>query len=70
MQVCRTGCPTWSSIGHRANLTIIGSLATMISLSIIGKKGMNVSGLVYLKVGLLCVPVTLIFAVLGLWLTV
>ncbi len=52
------------------NLTVIGSLATMLSLSIIGKKGLRVSGLMYLKVGLICVPVTLTFAVLGLWLSI
>ena len=52
------------------NLTVIGSLATMLSLSIIGKKGLAVSGLMYLRVGLICVPLTLLAAVLGLWLAI
>ena len=51
------------------NLTVIGSLATMLSLSIIGKKGLRVSGLLYLKIGLLSVPLLLLAAVFGLWLT-
>lgn len=51
------------------NLTVIGSLATMLSLSIIGKKGLKVPGLLYLKVGLISVPLLLIAAVFGLWLT-
>lgn len=51
------------------NLTVIGSLATMLSLSIIGKKGLNVPSLLYLKVGLISVPLILIAAVFGLWLT-
>lgn len=51
------------------NLTVIGSLATMLSLSIIGKKGLRVSGVLYLKVGLVTVPLLLAASVLGLWLT-
>lgn len=51
------------------NLTVIGSLATMLSLSIIGKKGLTVSGLTYLKIGLISVPVLLVAAVFGLWLS-
>ena len=42
----------------------------MLSLSIIGKKGLAVSGLVYLRVGLICVPLTLFAAVFGLWLAI
>ena len=41
----------------------------MLSFSIIGKKGLNVPSLLYLKVGLISVPLILIAAVFGLWLT-
>src|SRR5690606_29216437 len=50
------------------NLTVIGSLATMLALSIIGSKGMRVSGVQYLKVGAVTVPLMLLGSVLGLWL--
>lgn len=49
------------------NLTVIGSLATMLSLSIIGKKGLKTPALLYFKVGLVSVPLLLLAAVLGLW---
>ncbi|MFS8572245.1 MAG: hypothetical protein LOD85_04350, partial [Clostridia bacterium] len=51
------------------NLTVIGSLATMLSLSLISKKGLEVPGLTYLKIGLITVPALLAAAVLGLWLS-
>src|SRR5690606_9592496 len=50
------------------NLTVIGSLATMLALSIIGSKGLQVSGVQYLKVGAVTVPLMLLGSVLGLWL--
>lgn len=50
------------------NLTVIGSLATMLSLSIIGKKGLRVPGLLYVRIGLITVPLLLAAAVFGLWL--
>lgn len=50
------------------NLTVIGSLATMLSLSIIGQRGLRVPGLLYLRIGLITVPLLLISSVLGLWL--
>lgn len=50
------------------NLTVIGSLATMLSLSIIGKKGLRVPGLLYLRIGIITVPLLLLSAALGLWL--
>lgn len=49
------------------NLTVIGSLPTMLSLSIIGKKGLKTPALLYFKVGLVSVPLLLLAAVLGLW---
>lgn len=51
------------------NLTVIGSLATMLSLSIIGKKGLRVPGMLSLKVGLVTVPLLLLAAVFGLWIS-
>lgn len=51
------------------NLTVIGSLATMLSLSIIGNRGLRVPGMLYLKIGLLTVPLLLVASVFGLWLT-
>lgn len=50
------------------NLTVIGSLATMLSLSIIGKKGLRVPGLLYVRIGVVTVPLLLAAAVAGLWL--
>ncbi|OUM94821.1 MAG: hypothetical protein BAA04_11280, partial [Firmicutes bacterium ZCTH02-B6] len=50
------------------NLTVIGSLATMLALSIVGSKGMRVSGVQYLKIGAVTVPLLLLGSVLGLWL--
>lgn len=50
------------------NLTVIGSLATMLSLSIIGKRGLRVPGLLYVKIGLMTVPLLLVASVFGLWL--
>lgn len=50
------------------NLTVIGSLATMLSLSIIGKKGLRVPGMLYLRIGFITLPPLLLAAVSGLWL--
>lgn len=51
------------------NLTVIGSLATMLSLSIIEGRGLRVPGLLYLKIGLVTVPLLLLGSVASLWLT-
>ncbi|HLT57588.1 MAG: hypothetical protein LOD91_05700 [Limnochordales bacterium] len=53
-----------------SNLTVIGSLATMLALSIIGNKGLRMSGWLYLKVGAATVPLLLVGSVLALWLSV
>lgn len=50
------------------NLTVIGSLATTLSLSIIGKKGLKVPGLLYVKIGAVTVPLLLLVSTFGLWL--
>ncbi len=50
------------------DLSIIGSLATMLVLGIVRQQGVEVRGWEYLKVGLVAMPVSLGAAVLGLWL--
>lgn len=49
------------------NLTIVGSLATLIWLSIIRGRGVEVGAWDYLKVGLFATPPILLAAVFGLW---
>jgi arsenical pump membrane protein len=49
------------------NLTTVGSLATLIWLTIIRGKGMDVTAKDYLKVGALSTPVVLVIASVGLW---
>ncbi len=51
------------------NLTIVGSLATLIWLAIVRDRGMDVSLRDYLRVGLLATPPTLLAAAIGLWLS-
>lgn len=52
------------------DLTIIGSLATMLVLGIVRQQGVEVRGWEYLKVGLGAMPVSLAAAIAGLWLSV
>lgn len=49
------------------NLTIVGSLATLIWLSIVRGRGVEVGALDYLKIGLISTPPILLAAVFGLW---
>lgn len=51
------------------NLTIVGSLATLIWLSIVRGRGVEVGAIDYLKIGLISTPPILISAVFGLWLS-
>ena len=51
------------------NLTTVGSLATLIWLTIIRGKGMDVTARDYLKVGAISTPVILLVAALGLWIS-
>lgn len=51
------------------NLTVVGSLATLIWLSIIRGRGMEVTAKDYLKVGVIATPVILLAAALGLWIS-
>jgi arsenical pump membrane protein len=49
------------------NLTVVGSLATLIWLSIVRGKGVEVTAKEYLKVGVVSTPPILLAAALGLW---
>jgi len=51
------------------NLTHLGSLATLIWLLFLRRKGLNISALDYLRIGAIVTPPMLVTAVLGLWLT-
>lgn len=51
------------------NFTVIGSLATMLSLSIVGTKGLRISGIRYAQIGLITVPILFVVSMGGLWLT-
>lgn len=51
------------------NLTTVGSLATLIWLSITRGKGMDITAKDYLKIGAISTPVILISAVVGLWIS-
>ena len=51
------------------NLTLSGSLATLLVLTSARKRGQDIRALDFLKVGLLVTPLTLLSALLALWLT-
>ncbi len=51
------------------NLTLSGSLATLLVLTMARKKGEDIRALDFFKVGLLVTPLTLLAALLTLWLT-
>jgi arsenical pump membrane protein len=51
------------------NLTIVGSLATLIWLSIVRDRGIEIGARDYLKVGAVATPFILLAAVFGLWLS-
>jgi len=55
--------------GVGPNLTVVGSLATLIWLSIVRGKGVEVTAKDYLKVGAVSTPPILFSAALGLWLS-
>jgi arsenical pump membrane protein len=50
-------------------LTTYGSLATMLWLALIRKRGLDVSTTEYLRVAIVTTPVVLIAATLSLWVT-
>jgi arsenical pump membrane protein len=49
------------------NITTIGSLATMLWLLILRRKGLEVSSLEYFKLGITVTPVLLIIGILAIW---
>lgn len=51
------------------NLTTVGSLATLIWLSITREKGLDVTAKDYLKVGAIATPPILLAATIGLWIS-
>ena len=51
------------------NMTLSGSLATLLVLTAARKKGEDVRALDFLKVGLLVTPLTLLTALFALWLS-
>ena len=53
--------------GIGPNLSVVGSLATLIWLSIVRGKGVEVTAKDYLKVGVVSTPPILLAAALGLW---
>ena len=50
------------------NLTTVGSLATVLWLLILRKRGVDVSGLDYFKVGVIVTPIMLLAGALTIWL--
>ena len=50
------------------NLTIVGSLATVLWLLILRRQNVDVSGLDYFKVGILVTPLMLLAGALVIWL--
>ena len=56
--------------GIGPNLTTVGSLATLIWLSISREKGLEVTAKDYLKVGIIATPPILLAATFGLWVSV
>jgi arsenical pump membrane protein len=51
------------------NLTVVGSLATLIWLSIVRGRGMEITAKDYLRIGVVSVPGILLAASLGLWIS-
>ena len=60
--------PLIAGVDLGPNLTTTGSLATILWLSIVRARGVVVSPLEYLRLGLCVVPATLLVASLWLWL--
>lgn len=51
------------------NITTVGSLATMLWLLILRRRGLDVSPLAYFRLGIVVTPVLLLLAIVALWLT-
>ena len=50
------------------NLTTVGSLATMLWLLILRRKGLDISSIEYFKLGVLIVPLMIVIGSLLIWL--
>ena len=50
------------------NLSVVGSLATLLALGLVRQRGLDVGGWPYLRLGCLVMPVSLAAGMLGLWL--
>jgi arsenical pump membrane protein len=50
------------------NITTVGSLATMLWLLILRRKGLNISSVAYFKLGIVVTPILLALGALALWL--
>ena len=50
------------------NLSVVGSLATMLALGLVRQRGTDVGGWPYLRMGLVVMPVSLSAGLAGLWL--
>jgi arsenical pump membrane protein len=51
------------------NITTVGSLATMLWLLILRRKGMEASSMAYFKLGITVTPLLLVLGALALWLS-
>jgi arsenical pump membrane protein len=60
---------TLAGVNIGPTLTTYGSLATMLWLTAIRKRGMNVSTMLYLRVGVIAMPIILVATVVALLLT-
>lgn len=69
--------PTESTLGYAAlvgtnvgpNLSITGSLATLIWLNIVRRRGMTITAGQFVRLGALATPIILASAIVGLWLS-
>ncbi len=62
-----TGYATLLGTNLGPNLTITGSLATLIWLNVVHRRGLTISTAQYLRLGIVTTPVILMSAVVGLW---
>jgi arsenical pump membrane protein len=51
------------------NITTVGSLATMLWLLILRRKGLDVSAVAYFKLGIIVTPLMLLLGTMAIWLT-
>ena len=52
------------------NLTTVGSLATMLWLLILRRKGLDISSLEYFRLGILIVPLMIVIGSVLIWLRI